>query len=111
MAHQFATDPERYTVLNMSYGTIVGHSAYGGGTPAVPYLPRSLHCKSILCVPMKREITNDFIGMIKVDNKCDSIPSGEMFSHEEVEALKKYSTLATKILSHPGLDLSDARPA
>jgi hypothetical protein len=114
MAYQFAHHPELYPVFNFSYATIVNHYAYGGGVPAVPFFPRSRRCHSMLVAPIRRQSTNEFIGLIKIDNKLSDwgFPCGDSFSHSEVNLLKYYvEMVATKILSDPGLDLSKVSPA
>lgn len=108
MAYQFVACPQRYSIFNLSRAAIEGHYAYGGGKPKNPYFPTSTTSLSILCVPIRKKPTDDCIGMIKVENKLNpwGFPSGESFSHEEVEILNKYAdVLGTKILSHPNYEL------
>jgi len=110
MAFQFATFPERYAVFNLSYAALVGHQAFRGGKPANPYFQTSTTSLSILCAPIRDKITNNFIAMIKVENKLNpwGFPSGESFTPDEAELLKKYADLlGNKILSHLEYDLEE----
>lgn len=112
MANQFSAHPGGHQVFNLSYASIVGHYAYGGGKPVNPYFPTSTTSLSILCVPLVGELDSKVLGMIKVENRLDPLgfPSGDRFCDDQVNLIKQFAEIvATRILSYPNLDLTQAR--
>ncbi|MBU4260606.1 MAG: hypothetical protein KKC76_01825 [Proteobacteria bacterium] len=112
MANQFNLGPGGHKIFNLSYASIVGHYAYGGGKPVNTCFPVSTTSLSILCVPLIGEVDCKILGLIKVENRLDPLgfPCGDRFSDDQADLIKQFAGIvATRILSHPNVDLSLAR--
>ena len=112
MAFQFAYNMKQDLIFNLSHKEIERHPAFGGGMLVNPYFPQSTNSLSMLCAPIIERTGNNFLGMVKIENRIniEGTTSENRFSKDEERIIQMYTVeLGAYVLSSSVSDLDKLR--